>query len=98
MTTQEDLDTDPHADVGKEVDADAHQPGRQACKHTETLTCPQTHRGSQGHTHTWVHTPPHTRRHPEGVRGTLERQAEGPDLMNRQTPENLCLRLALGGS
>lgn len=53
---------------------------------------------TQKKSRTHVHTPPHTRRHPEGVRGTVERQAEGPELMNRQSPANLRLGLALGVS
>ena len=47
------------------------------CEHTETLTYPQTHRGSHGHMYMWVDTPTHPGRHTEGVRGTVERQADG---------------------
>ena len=41
-----------------------------------------TQRKSRTQVHVGAHTPTH-RRHPEGVRGTVERQAEGPDLTNR---------------
>lgn len=63
-----------HIDMGKDSEANAHQPRRCTDRHMERLVCPQTHTGSHGHMYTWVHSPTHTRRHLEGVRGIMERQ------------------------
>lgn len=53
--------------------------------HREPHVPADTHRESR-HMYTWVHTPTHTRRHPEGGRGIIERQTDGQTPGTEQSP------------
>lgn len=68
--------------MGKDPEANA-PPRRRTYRHMERLVCPRTHAGSHGHMCTWVHTPTHTRRQPEGVRGIVERKTDGQIFLSK---------------